>query len=583
MQVFSEGPVDMDVDYASDKNSHREVTTMPIFTTPLRRCALIALIPIGAQVSCHRTDVPVSTSLGHSQGASSSTAERSSSNGFVPRSFPTSWGTYVARTPITRDQQVAAISQDLQSLSQRDRLFVRYLTLSHLYNLGVPDDELEASRVGAGKAINSLSTARAIAIPKPIDSERTIFRIDLREYRWSRQTWDVVARQSEFDIIGTDNDARQLQNATGTRHPTMRVDTFTASAFEPDVYHFILDIPRNIRTLESRLGINRFRNLLSKRAFRVGFTGSGVSQANRILERHETQFGYYWRSIDFAPGDGRRDRNIFAFPLDNGLRGQPGFREAGGEIIFSLPNGLQAYVLIDANGQRINEPPTNVVGDPARPDMAVQNGVSCHRCHNGGMIGTGTIKDEVVPHVDANPIGFRTGERDLIKAIYTDETTLRDAYTRDAQRFKEAISPLGLSPDTPDPIAVLVQRFEAQHVGIDLDTVAAELGISPDTLKQGISRSPRLARDLGTIASGGRIQREVLRDIFPVAVRILGLGFTSGGFTGGFGRNRSVSYDDSDQLPGDPESRDSTASNNEDGSSWRGWDSPAPEEPSAEE
>ena len=71
------------------------------------------------------------------------------------------------------------------------------------------------------------------------------------------------------------------------------------------------------------------------------------------------------------------------------LDGKLAFEHAGGEIIYNLPNGLQAYVLVDDKGKRINEAPIEVVSDrsPSRKTShsQISNGLSCIACHDNGM------------------------------------------------------------------------------------------------------------------------------------------------------------------------------------------------------
>src|SRR5205807_170908 len=77
------------------------------------------------------------------------------------------------------------IHDDLQKLEQRFRRFARYFTITHLYNAGVSEDDLQIYRQGLSKLINSLSWGPDIEVPRPIDSAKTVFRIDLRHYDWN--------------------------------------------------------------------------------------------------------------------------------------------------------------------------------------------------------------------------------------------------------------------------------------------------------------------------------------------------------------------------------------------------------------
>ena len=76
------------------------------------------------------------------------------------------------------------------------------------------------------------------------------------------------------------------------------------------------------------------------------------------------------------------------------------FTHDGGEIIFNLPNGLQAYYLVDAGGNRLDAAPIKIVRNPAASDPTVRNGLSCIGCHTEGMK---TFEDQVRGVVEQNP------------------------------------------------------------------------------------------------------------------------------------------------------------------------------------
>src|SRR5207237_1309513 len=83
--------------------------------------------------------------------------------------------------------------------------------------------------------------------------------------------------------------------------------------------------------------------------------------------------------------------------------------------IFSLPNGLQGYMLVDAKGKRIDKGPTSIVSDPKRPDRAVENGLSCMSCHARGII---PKADQVRAHALKNARSFAAAELDAVKDLY---------------------------------------------------------------------------------------------------------------------------------------------------------------------
>src|SRR5207253_5097359 len=123
--------------------------------------------------------------------------------------------------------------------------------------------------------------------------------------------------------------------------PYVRGDWFVAVAATPPLYHQILQLPDEERELATLLRLDVDEDICNDRVARAGFNGSGIARNNRLIERHEAGYGAYWRSYDFAGNAGVQ--NLFANPLGPG-DGETAFRHDGGEIIFNLPNGLQAYL-----------------------------------------------------------------------------------------------------------------------------------------------------------------------------------------------------------------------------------------------
>ena len=145
----------------------------------------------------------------------------------------------------------------------------------------------------------------------------------------------------------------------------------------------------------------------------IAFNGSGISRFNRILERHDSAHGMYWRTYDFdEPPANLADRlngtlvpdprNVFAFPLGPAGLAEFPFRHAGGEAILALPNGLHAYYIANAANVRLDKGPIAIVSDPKRPDRSVEAGVSCMSCHVTGIL---PKADQMIDHLAKNPTG----------------------------------------------------------------------------------------------------------------------------------------------------------------------------------
>jgi Planctomycete cytochrome C len=241
------------------------------------------------------------------------------------------------------------ILADLEKIDRRARRFQRYLTFTHLYNAGAADDELRTYRNALAKLINSLSWHPKVRNPEPIDARGTVFRIDLRWYMWDATIWNRILQEYPYGVLDDGVTSRVIAVFTASKVPIIRGDWFVATASRPPLYQDILQLPGNLAELERQLRVDTAQNIAQERVIRVAFNGSGISKNNRVLERHDAVHGYYWRTYDFdevpqnlidrgllAPDR----RNVFAYPLGPGSV-ENTFLHAGGEAIFSLPNGLQ--------------------------------------------------------------------------------------------------------------------------------------------------------------------------------------------------------------------------------------------------
>ncbi|MFG0295621.1 MAG: SUMF1/EgtB/PvdO family nonheme iron enzyme [Maioricimonas sp. JB045] len=410
------------------------------------------------------------------------------------------------------------IEADLKTLNGEAPLHTRYLTITHLHNAGVSSDELDVLRQGISKLVNSLSWGQRIVVPKAIDPARTVFRIDLRNYGWSREIWDRIAAQDPYHIRFQSRSADFMYEVSGTERPLLRADWFTTVASVPPFYHELLRLPETDGELERILGVDVNENIESGNVARAGFNNSGVSRNNRMIERHTTRFGAYWKSYDFSGNSG--NKNLFAHPL--GPQGENAFEHDGGEIIFNLPNGLQADLRTDSTGQRIDKAPTPIVSDPRRPDRAVINGLSCMSCHVGGML---PKTDQVRSSVLANSEAFSQDELQRILRLYPESSTFDKLLGTDSRRFTQSLIEAGVEPGKSDPVAAVATRFEQE---IDLPLAAAEVGLSTEQFVQRLTLVPSLARIFAPLTvSGGTLQREVFVASFSEIVTAFGLGHES--------------------------------------------------------
>jgi hypothetical protein len=495
------------------------------------------------------------------------------------------------------DKVQESISSYLQSISPRKRIFTRFFVLTHLYNQGIPEDELQTYRNALTKLLNSLSWGRQVIKLASIDDEKTIFPIDLRDLNWTVSLWNQLVMEHPYNLLpqvtgitkrgygftvsrksagvevatilpdspaaengiqvgdlllsfndqpladveladfvrmiaeerkATDtfvierqgkrltveatpglisppNLAQSNADQTRSRIFSIRGDWFVANASRPPLYHTVLGIPEQILDLENRLGVNVAQDYFQETYLRAGFNGSGVSRNNRLIEQHDSHFGSYWKSFDFASNSNQQ--NLFANPFGPG-KGEKFFVHDGGEMIFTLPNGFQGYMLTDAQGQRIDKGPTSIVSDPQRPDRAVENGISCMSCHAQGLI---RKQDQIRNHVEANSQSFSESELYQIRSVYRQDR-LDQIFDRDLQRFAQANAEAGIPLSKYEPILMLVKKYEEELTSA---AVAAELQIKEAELAELLASDKDILRTVGQImVPGATLQRGVFESTF---------------------------------------------------------------------
>lgn len=410
---------------------------------------------------------------------------------------------------VSNDQVVALIDQDLQQQPERSQRFMRYFTLTHLYNSGISEDELQTYRNAFAKLLNSLSWNSDLIIPEAIDPARTIFRLDMRTVHWTQTIWKSIEDANPYFLPPRSPEAKSCFERTETEMPFVRVDWFVFAASKPPLYHSVLNLPETDADLENMLRVNVQANINQEMAIRAAFNRSGVSQNNRLIEWHKSPYGSYWKSYDFASNTGRQ--NLFEYPLGPSHR-RDSFQHDGGEIIFTLPNGLQGYLLTDEQGLRIDQGPTQIVSDPKQPDRTVTNGVSCMSCHYAGMI---PKRDEVGPAVQANRSAF--DDADDILALYREASEMDRIMDQDAKRFADALDDLGITTlsRSGESISAMSSRFIQD---IDLEQVACEFGLQVEEFLERLQEASRVARIFSSLQiSGGTIKRDVFKEMFADA------------------------------------------------------------------
>ena len=403
------------------------------------------------------------------------------------------------------DKLFQEINRDLAGEDNDDTEFFRYISLTNRFTAGVcADQALDRDRQALTKMLNMLSTRAAIERPLAINPEETIYRIDLRDFNWDRDidvdgrgfndVWEAIAENNPYAIRFEGDDADDAVDDTGTDFPVMFADQMMSVAVLGNLYYGIIGVDSGGRLsdfIENDLGIDVQGNIEDEEAIRAGTTRSRISRQDRVVERHDIQLrgGVLWQSFDFA--DDADNDNIFQDPF--------GFEPGGTEVIFTLPNGMLAFLIADENDNLVED--SDILLDTNQNNFRAITSVSCSNCHATGFI---PVVDEVaaVSLRNARSIGLNRDEIEQLEAIYVSPQDFARTVKSDSENFyQRALQQAGLPTTGGDSVANVFLRFDAD---VRLEDAAGDLGVTPQDLEDNLN----LLDPVMTVLRRGTISRD---------------------------------------------------------------------------
>ncbi|HET6147871.1 MAG TPA: hypothetical protein VFH68_10095 [Polyangia bacterium] len=406
-----------------------------------------------------------------------------------------SWITSLKRTvssPRSDEDILDAIAADVLKARTLSSDF-RYFSLAHFIDQGRPATEVTRAKNVLAFTVNSLSRRGNIVPMVPIDAEGSIFRIRLSELGWNAALWDQLTGFYPYCLASQVAGHQSLYTQLGTQAPFVRADWLMETATQAPLYDLLVNLPASVNALATQLGVNIANDINHPglvepdNLVRFAVNRSGVSLHNRMAERHLGTAGQYlWISYDFKNGVGVQD--VFANPLGPKAVDQQGFVHTfsndAGEVIFTLPNGMQGYMLVNAAGQKVAVADTAIVRDIRRPNGVVANGISCFGCHApGGMIRP-VSTDQMQSYIRSHVGDFLNKEFNEITALYPPVLS-PDVLKLDSGRYRGAADTLdGGGPDRGAleylPFVALVGDYEST---LGFRGAAAEFNQDPAAFK----------------------------------------------------------------------------------------------------
>ncbi len=358
------------------------------------------------------------------------------------------------------------IAGDLRTLSADPARMSRqrYVSFNHLRDLPDAALYLDVCRDAFLKALNHLTTMPELVRPTPIDPDRTIYRLDLQDLGWDARFFENAKKRSDlnlYDVLLLEYPYAPLPNLTersgdvlanyltnsGLRSPVLfvRGDWLIMSATQPPLYEVLLGLKRWFKDWKSNQEKGQASLIeIDKNPEWAGFPDpKGGPNSYRLISHSGAREGYFWRMTDRLKGE----------PGDLvKLADQP--QALPGLMLFSLPNGLQAYYIANGRGQRLAEAPRETVTDPQSPTGVATNGLSCIRCHDRG------VKEFTDTFHDAIGRAFLPGpEMQRLERRFPGQDAMRRHLDAGRLRYRAILDKLlGPKPEDYEPLSLVTSR-----------------------------------------------------------------------------------------------------------------------------
>lgn len=409
---------------------------------------------------------------------------------------------------MSNDEVYAAMSADISTRPAEERPYVRYFGLTYAGNAGC-GPALELQRHALFKMLNSVSTHAEISVPEPIEPGGLVYRIDLRRYGWDREIdleddgvvdfpdgWDaILSGAGPYAMQFQGPDADVVKREARTEVPLLSANAFVHASTVGDLYYALVGARGNLYDTQAALGIDLSAALIDNQVARAGLIqGGGASHDTGVLrvEQKAALNRPYWL---LEAQDITNSESILGDPLSFGYGAL--------QIIYNLPNGMQAYSVGDVRGQRLGELPIGCVQNCSEPIRV--NAAGCHGCHSAGLI---PVTDAVRVYAEGNTRDYDSQTLASVLAQYPGQAALDDLFAQDSELHLRAVESAGVPSNAPDPIWRVFLQFELET--LDLDRAAAELGVPRDALRENVGRLDSRLSALG--APNGSVERAAFTD-----------------------------------------------------------------------
>lgn len=429
--------------------------------------------------------------------------------------------------PLSPADAIAQAHADLARIAG-DRSHLRYLSL-----YAVPTNDREkAIRVLNGH-VNGLSREPDLTPVAIVQGTAgSLVRIDLRDYKWERATWEKLLDPYFTATIETKvetawpggvwaDDSRHYQPGafryykrtrtltlapwltetpeqrqkladvvqwTGSKIPVVHAGWFfnqTAAAADrsPNYYDFLG--VKDEATFQKAIGadVKRAEDLGAE--LREAVADSGVTLHPRAIVRLGTVSGALWKTLDVAAvKDAKNPIRTLGRDIDK--------EYDASEQFGTLPNGLWATGLFDRAGKVQATAPDTIASDgqSRSNDRRVHVNVSCIRCHADGGLQPidGWVRNLLTP-----PLQLRSPDYERVRELRRQYARKLEPFIdKDRAFFATAVKEITGGMTTKEYAAAYAAEWERYEDGkIGLDQAAADLGVPVERWRRALDASVR--------------------------------------------------------------------------------------------
>ena len=203
--------------------------------------------------------------------------------------------------------------------------------------------------------------------------------------------------------------------------------------------------------------------------------------------------------------------NVFDVNAQAGVDAGQSFVPDGGEAIYTLPNGLNAYLLVNGRGDTIDAAPIAVVINPKDRDNAgvIENGRSCFSCHGKGLISATDRMRSFMRAADDEL--FNDFVIDGTLALHVEKEAFDKELEKDNNLYKSAMTEAFVFPARIPQATFNIEVYDAN---MTMDRIASELNLTQAQFERFIPRLSIELRSTFQAAASGGLDRDVFERIY---------------------------------------------------------------------